>query len=54
MNDDIDNKSEALQNLYSTVSSQQIEITKKDQSILHLQEIIEKMTKSKKRREKLL
>lgn len=54
MNDDINNKSEVLQSLFSTVSSQQMEITKKDQTILHLKETIEKMTKNKKRREELL
>lgn len=54
MNDDINNKSEVLQNLFSTVSSQQMEISKKDQTILYLKETIDKMTKNKKRREELL
>lgn len=54
MNDDINNKSGALQSLYSTVACQQIEISGKNNQIINLKQIIEKMTESKKRREQLL
>lgn len=54
MNDDINNKSGVLGSLYPTLSSQQMELTKKEQTILQLKQTIDKMTKSKKRREELL